>query len=612
VSILLDGLIKRFGGRAVVESVRLEIEDGELFVLLGASGSGKSTILRMIAGLTSSDGGRIQLMGTDVTDLPPQKRGVGFVFQNYSIFQHMTAAKNIAFGLRIRRVPGAERRKKSEELLDLVGLGGLGDRYAHELSGGQQQRVALARALAYEPRVLLLDEPFGALDVKIRSQLRRSFREIQQRLKVTTILVTHDQDEAFEIADRIGVVDRGRLVEVGRAEELYSRPGSLFAATFVGAGTVFVGRCREGRAEFGSLALPLPEDEPHAEGAPVRVLIRPEQVTLSESGEAPGGEPVLGRGQVVESRFAGALRRLRLRIPRLPRTRQIAPQAPYGEEGLLVDAVLPADSPVPGESWVSLKGWRILEQPRPTLLVADPLNGIRPPVVEARPFAAALGGSIVVLGVVEGSQPPDALREKLKAEFESEAAEIRVRAGQPSEQIRNEQAENYYDLAVLGAAGRQAIRTASLRRLLRETSTPLLFGLPRESFERVLICTAVGEPGKSDVRIGGWVAGRMGARVTLLHVSRDSAAPPPWIRAHLDQGVATLSGFEVAAAEAHVRTAPSPLEGILLEARQGDYDLIVIGGHGPRSRSVIARDDVALQILNSANRPVLVVPEDSG
>ncbi|HYV41866.1 MAG TPA: ABC transporter ATP-binding protein, partial [Thermoanaerobaculia bacterium] len=308
MSILLDGLTKRFGGRAVVEGVRLEIEDGELFVLLGASGSGKSTILRMIAGLSSSDGGRIQLMGTDVTDLPPQKRGVGFVFQNYSIFQHMTAAKNIAFGLRIRRVPGAERRKKSEELLDLVGLGGLGDRYAHELSGGQQQRVALARALAYEPRVLLLDEPFGALDVKIRSQLRRSFREIQQRLKVTTILVTHDQDEAFEIADRIGVVDRGRLVEVGRAEELYSRPGSLFAATFVGAGTVFVGRCREGRAEFGSLALPVPEDVPHAEGAPVRVLIRPEQVTLSESEEAPAGEPLLGRGHVVESRFAGALR----------------------------------------------------------------------------------------------------------------------------------------------------------------------------------------------------------------------------------------------------------------------------------------------------------------
>jgi len=333
---------------------------------------------------------------------------------------------------------------------------------------------------------------------------------------------------------------------------------------------------------------------------------------LSEAEEAPAGQPVLGRGNVVESRFAGSVRRLRLRVPRLPRTRQIAPQAPYGEEGLLVDAVLPAESPVPGESWVSLHGWRILDQPPPTLLVADPLNGIQPPVAEARPFAAAMGGSIVVLGVVQGTQPPDALREKLKAEFESEAAEIRVRAGQPAEQLRNEQAENYYDLVVLGAAGRQAIRSAPLRRLLRETSTPMLFGLPRESFKSVLICTAVGEPGKSDVRIGGWVAGRMGARVTLLHIVRDATAPPAWIRAHLDQGVATLSGFEVSSAEARVRTAPSPLEGILLEAREGDYDLIVIGVHGPRSRSVIARDDVALQILNSASRPILVVPEDSG
>src|SRR5713101_6002542 len=375
MSIVLDGLTKRFAGRGVVEAVSLEIADGELFVLLGASGSGKSTILRMIAGLASSDAGSIQLMGQDVTSLAPQKRGVGFVFQNYSIFQHMTAAKNIAFGLRIRGVSGRERRKKSEELLDLVGLGGLGDRYARELSGGQQQRVALARALAYEPKVLLLDEPFGALDVKIRGQLRRSFREIQKRLGVTTVLVTHDQEEAFEIADRIGVIERGRLIEVGRPEELYSKPGSLFAATFLGAGTVLVGRCREGRAEFGSLALPFPEDMAHQEGAPVRVLIRPEQVRLQR--EAPADGPSLGRGHVFESSFAGAMRRLRLRVPRQPRTRQIAPPVPYGEEGLLVEAVHPASEAMPEEAWVMLAGWRILEQPRPSLLVADPMTGLR-------------------------------------------------------------------------------------------------------------------------------------------------------------------------------------------------------------------------------------------
>ena len=609
MSIMLEGLTKRFAGRGVVEGVSLEIADGELFVLLGASGSGKSTILRMIAGLASSDAGTIRLMGQDVAGLPPQKRGVGFVFQNYSIFQHMTAAKNIAFGLRIRGVSRRERRRKSEELLDLVGLGGLGDRYARELSGGQQQRVALARALAYEPKVLLLDEPFGALDVKIRMQLRRSFREIQKRLDVTTVLVTHDQEEAFEIADRIGVIERGRLIEVGRSEELYSRPGSLFAATFLGAGTVLVGRCREGRAEFGSLALPVPEDVPHQEGAPVRVLIRPEQVMLDEN--PPAERPSLGRGQVVDSSFAGAFRRVRLRVPRLPRTRQIAPPVPYGEEGILIEAVLPTSMAMPEEAQVTLTGWRILEQPRPTLLAADPLTGLRPPIEAARPIAAALDASIVVLGVVADAQPPDPLREKLKAEVGSETVEVRVRTGQPAEQVRNEQAESFYDLIVVSGKGGEAIRSAPVRRLLRESSTPLIFGLPRENLRRILICTAVGEPGKADVRVGGWLAGRLGAKVTLLHISRDPSEPPRFIRAHLDQGVATLSAFDVDA-QARVRMSPTPLEGILMEAREGDYDLVVVGGHGPRTRSIRARDDITLQILDSLNRPVLVVPEESG
>jgi len=211
MSIVLENLTKYYGGRRIVDRVSLEIADGELFVLLGSSGSGKSTVLRLIAGLARVDSGTVNLFGRDVTSVPAQERGVGFVFQNYSIFRHMTVAKNIEFGLRLRGVPRADRRRKSDELLELIGLGGLGDRYSHQLSGGQQQRVALARALAYEPRVLLLDEPFGALDAKIRSQLRRTLRDLQRALHVTTILVTHDQEEAFELADRIGVVERGRL-----------------------------------------------------------------------------------------------------------------------------------------------------------------------------------------------------------------------------------------------------------------------------------------------------------------------------------------------------------------------------------------------------------------
>src|ERR1044072_9241593 len=281
MSIILEKLTKRYGNQFVVDNVSLEITDGELFVLLGSSGSGKSTILRMIAGLADPTDGRILLHGKDVTHLSPQERGTGFVFQNYSIFRHMSVSDNIEFGLKIRKSSRPERLKKREQLLDLVGLAGLGSRYAHQLSGGQQQRVALARALAYEPNVLLLDEPFGALDVKIRAQLRRSLKEIQQRLGVTTILVTHDQEEAFELADRIGVLERGRLLEMGAGENLYARPRSLFAATFLGAGPVLVGSAEKGQAHFGSLTLPIPKESPHDEGSRVQLLFRPEQVLLS-------------------------------------------------------------------------------------------------------------------------------------------------------------------------------------------------------------------------------------------------------------------------------------------------------------------------------------------
>ncbi|HTG13863.1 MAG TPA: ABC transporter ATP-binding protein, partial [Blastocatellia bacterium] len=304
MSIVLEQITKRFGNQWVVDNVSLEVTDKELFVLLGSSGSGKSTILRMIAGLSHPSAGRILLHGRDVTALSPQERGTGFVFQNYSIFRHMSVADNIEFGLRIRKVPRKERKRQREELLDLVGLAGLGRRYAHQLSGGQQQRVALARALVYEPNVLLLDEPFGALDVKIRAQLRRSLKEIQQRLGVTTILVTHDQEEAFELADRIGVLERGRLLEVGAGESLYAKPSSLFAATFLGAGTVLVGRAEQGQARFGPLSLPIPADAPHDEGDPVQLLFRPEQVVLSTD-SAPADLPVLGKGTTLEESFTG-------------------------------------------------------------------------------------------------------------------------------------------------------------------------------------------------------------------------------------------------------------------------------------------------------------------
>lgn len=321
MSISLDRIIKTFGSHLVVDRISLELANGEFFVLLGASGSGKSTVLRLIAGLVSPDSGRIRLHGSDVTELAPQRRGTGFVFQNYSIFRHMSVAENVEFGLRIRKIPKDERTRKREELLDLVGLAGLDRRYANQLSGGQLQRVALARALAYEPGVLLLDEPFGALDSKIRTQLRRSFKEIQQRLRVTTILVTHDQEEAFELADRIGVIEKGRLLETGCPESLYARPKSLFVATFLGAGTVLVGKANAGYAHFGSLSLPIPSETPHEDGARAQVLFRPEQVALTAD-KPDDGMPVIGRGKILEQTFSGPIRRVRLQLQHIPGTRR--------------------------------------------------------------------------------------------------------------------------------------------------------------------------------------------------------------------------------------------------------------------------------------------------
>ncbi len=313
MSISLNKLSKQYGGQVVVDDVTLEIEPGELFVLLGSSGSGKSTLLRMIAGLTTLDSGKITLNGRDVTHLPTQKRGVGFVFQNYSLFQHMTVAQNIAFGLEIRRLPRRLREARVAELLDLIGLADYGSRMPQQLSGGQQQRVALARALAPEPEVLLLDEPFGALDVKIRAQLRQNLREIQRRLGITAILVTHDQEEAFELADRIGIIEAGRLLEVGEPETLYRRPQHRFTATFLGTANLLRGQRNGSRVYVGERDLLAPDDTAHLAGQPVDLLLRPESVEVARDAADLDGQN-LGAGIIESITFAGALERVAIRL----------------------------------------------------------------------------------------------------------------------------------------------------------------------------------------------------------------------------------------------------------------------------------------------------------
>jgi sulfate transport system ATP-binding protein len=232
--ITVHGLSKRYGDFAALDDVSLEIPDGELTALLGPSGSGKSTLLRVVAGLEVPDEGRVEIAGRDATHVPPQRREIGFVFQHYAAFKHMTVRDNVAFGLKIRKRPKAEIEAKVSELLRIVGLDGFQRRYPAQLSGGQRQRMALARALAVEPRVLLLDEPFGALDAKVRAELRTWLRRLHEEVHVTTVLVTHDQEEAMEVADRIAVLDAGRVQQVGAPRELYETPANPFVMGFLG------------------------------------------------------------------------------------------------------------------------------------------------------------------------------------------------------------------------------------------------------------------------------------------------------------------------------------------------------------------------------------------
>jgi sulfate transport system ATP-binding protein len=648
MSIHLRDLTHHFGENLVVNKVTLEIMDGELFVLLGGSGSGKSTILRLIAGLIEPDAGQIDLNGRDVTFLPPQARGTGFVFQNYSIFRHMTVFENIEFGLRIRKLPPAERRRRSEELLDLVGLAGLGTRYADQLSGGQQQRVALARALAYQPAVLLLDEPFGALDVKIRAQLRQSLKEIQRQLRVTTILVTHDQEEAFELADRIGVIDHGRIVEIGHPEDLYHRPRSEFAATFVGGGNVLVGREDGGAIRLGSIRLPFPQNAPaHDASAPVRVLFRPEtvlvQATPFADDAATMGVAALGEGQVVERIFVGAFERIVLEMPGLRGARPLAPLPVYGQRSPRIEAVKPSQSAAsdsapeaqedtfaPGKTfWVSLSSVHVLQPTGLKVLIytGSEAREDSPDVQAATDFgcrlAQAARGPATLLTVVAAADEVASAQERLEALRQRllphiPRLETRVRRGASDAELLREVHENFYEVVVLGrshadvalarfqAAGRGATHSP----MLFQSDTPMLFvHAPRPSIERLLICTAAGEPGKSDVRFGGRVALRTQAQATVLHVRRPGATPEERTRVerHLRQAQASLETLGVTS-QAKLEEGATPLDGILREAEAGDYDLIVIGAPAPRAPQQLFWSDLATQIINSTTRPVMVVP----
>ena len=276
MSIRVEHVSKRFGSFVAVDDVGFELPTGSLAALLGPSGSGKSTLLRILAGLESPDHGSVWLDGTEATALHARDRSVGFVFQSYALFRHLTVEENVAFGLRVQRVPRRVMSARAREVLDLVGLDGLGERYPAQLSGGQRQRVALARALAPEPRLLLLDEPFGAIDAKVRDELRRWLRRLHDDVGVTSLFVTHDQEEALSVADQVLVFHEGRLEQVGTPRQIQDAPATAFVASFVGEVNVFAAEVHGDRARCGALEARLTGARP----GPVQLFVRSHDVTL--------------------------------------------------------------------------------------------------------------------------------------------------------------------------------------------------------------------------------------------------------------------------------------------------------------------------------------------
>ncbi|GAA3582683.1 ABC transporter ATP-binding protein [Nonomuraea rosea] len=303
-SVEFRGLRRVFGKTVALDGFDLTVSPGEFVALLGPSGCGKTTALRCVAGFERPDSGAVLVDGRDITDVPASKRDAGMVFQSYSLFPNLNARDNVAFGLRVRKVPTATRRTKADELLEMVGLPAHADRYPHQLSGGQQQRVALARALALEPRVLLLDEPLSALDAKVRVALREEIRRLQLGLGITTIFVTHDQEEALSIADRVAVLRDGRLEQVGPPAEVYDRPATPFVAEFVGTMNHLAGRVSGDQVTVLGQLLPL--DGPAPADPSVDVLIRPEAVRIVPAADGPS--------EVLAASFRGASVRLRVAV----------------------------------------------------------------------------------------------------------------------------------------------------------------------------------------------------------------------------------------------------------------------------------------------------------
>jgi sulfate/thiosulfate transport system ATP-binding protein len=313
-AVIVESLSKKFGETVVLENINFEVKEGETIVLLGASGSGKTTILRIIAGLETPDSGSVILHGKDVTNLPSRERGIGVIFQSYALFPKMPVEDNIGYGLRLRGKPKADISEITNELIKLIGLEEHRKKRPAQLSGGQQQRVAIARALAYNPEVLLFDEPFGALDAQIRTRLRREIRALLKEIKVPSIFITHDQEEALELGDRIAVLNQGRLEQIGTPFDVYNKPATEYVATFLGAANLLLGIINGQTFESEDIYLKLEDETTVRDGQSVKLVFRPEDVFLRKPENLTQNYQQMTDGIVEEVNFVGAFERVVVRL----------------------------------------------------------------------------------------------------------------------------------------------------------------------------------------------------------------------------------------------------------------------------------------------------------
>lgn len=632
MAIVLENIVKGFSGHLIVNKLNLTVNDGESFVLLGSSGSGKSTILRIIAGLLYPDEGKVFLNGNDVTNVAIQKRDIGFVFQNYAIFKHMSVLDNVEFGLKIRKVKKDERRRQALSMLELVGLSGLGERFPNQLSGGQRQRVALARALVYKPKVLLLDEPFGALDVEIRSNLRKTLLDIQRTLNVTMILVTHDQEEAFELADRIGVIERGNLVEVGTPSELYYTPKKEFIAKFVGGGNVVVGREKDKEIRIGSATLPFPKNaKSYEEGAPVRVLFRPEMVKFSKNDLQSNDKTLfnIGVGELKKYSFQGCMTKLLFELESLTGARPVMPTLSYGQRFANIVCTTASseiqDNLKIGDKFnIFLKSYHVLEPSALKFIyLANDLKRKEGALTVGRELALSSHGTLNLFHVCEKENEQEdsllnlkKLKDSISDTNNNYHFDVKVKTGKVLSSFIREVQEGYYDVSLIDASNvNSKINVQKLRNMIKNIL--ILAGVPvfignsmNKNINKVLICTRCGEPGKVVLNFGARLSRHLTSKVTLFNVLDNKINKENLNKlkaiSSLEQGKTLFNIYNI---KSDIKVTQGNFETETLnEVFTNDYNLTILGAPIDQEKEVM---ELIKKIILTTKSSVLIVPSSA-